>query len=147
MTTSTKSRNTPAPAAAKRTSARQKAEAPEVVEAPKAKAPKVPSYRDAEGFVEALKSAASIAKGNVDLAQPIQLIRHLAWKTPGGVVGWSEGTTENVIAYAEEILVPEGTAIPEALKVALSLAEKAAEDKPQKDAVAVLAKVIKGHEA
>jgi hypothetical protein len=51
------------------------------------------------------------------------------------------------VAYADDILVPSGTPIPEAMDAALSAAEKAAGEQPQKDALAVLSKVIKGHAA
>ncbi len=139
MTTTTKKQAakkaaTPAPAPKKAAPAPAKAEAP-------AKS----TYREVEDFTPALKAAKSLAKGNVDLTQPLQLITHLAWKTPGGAVGWAKGTTPQVIAYADDIAVPSGTPIPEAMAAALSAADKAATDKPQKDAVAVLAKVIKAH--
>jgi len=150
-TTQNKAKSTPAPA--KRTRAKKEApakEAPaseEPTEAPAPKAPAKPTYREVEGFTEALKSAKGVAKGNTDLTQPLQLITHLAWKTPGGSVGWAKGTTPQVIAYADDSAIPEGTSIPDAMDAALSAADKAAGDKPQKDAVAVLSKVIKGHTA
>lgn len=103
------------------------------------------TYREVSEFSPALKATKSLAKGNHDLFSAVQLITHLAWKTPGGSVGWAKGTTASVMAYAEEILVPTGTPIPEAMSAALSAATKAAADKPQKDAVAVLAKVINSH--
>jgi hypothetical protein len=141
MTTTTKKQAakkaaTPAPAPA------AKKAAPEP--APKAE-PAKSTYREVEDFTPALKAAKSLAKGNVDLTQPLQLITHLAWKTPGGAVGWAKGTTPQVIAYADDIAVPSGTPIPEAMAAALSAADKAATDKPQKDAVSVLAKVIQAH--
>jgi hypothetical protein len=147
MTTTQKSRSTKStPAPAKRTAAKKAAEAP----APEAKAPKapaLPTYREVEEFTPALKAAKSAAKGNVDLTQPLQLITHLAWKTPGGQVGWAKNTTQAVMDYADDLAVPAGTPIPDAMATALSAAEKAATEKPQKDAVAVLAKVINGHAA
>lgn len=154
MTTTTKSRTsakaskaTPAPAkkpapAPAKSKAKTEAAKPEVKEPT---APAKPTYREVEEFTPALKAAKSLAKGNPDLTQPLQLITHLAWKTPGGTVGWAKGTTANVVAYADDIAVPAGTPIPEAMDAALSAAEKAAGDQPQKDAVAVLSKVIKAH--
>ena len=103
------------------------------------------TYREVTDFSPALKAAKSLAKGNVDMTQPLQLITHLAWKTPGGSVGWAKGTTANVIAFADDIAVPSGTPIPDAMDAALAVASKAATDKPQKDAMAVLTKVVKGH--
>ena len=145
MTTSTKSRSTKStPAPAKRTAPKPEAEKPEV-KAKEPKAPAKPTYREVDGFAEALKSAKAAAKGNTDATQALQLITHLAWKTPGGTVGWANGTTQAVMDYANDMAIPEGTAIPEALTAALAAAEKGAADKPQKDAVAVLAKVIKAH--
>jgi hypothetical protein len=141
MTTTTKKQAakkaaTPAPAPAAKKAAPEPAAKPE---------PAKSTYREVEDFTPALKAAKSLAKGNVDLTQPLQLITHLAWKTPGGAVGWAKGTTPQVIAYADDIAVPSGTPIPEAMAAALSAADKAATDKPQKDAVSVLAKVIQAH--
>lgn len=148
MTTSTKSKasakSTAKPAATKSTPAKTPAK-PEPKAEVKPSVPAKPTYREVDEFSPALKAAKSLAKGNPDLSQPLQLITHLAWKTPGGSVGWAKGTTANVIAFADDIAVPVGTPIPEAMSAALSVAEKAATDKPQKDAVAVLAKVIKAH--
>lgn len=150
MTTSTKTRSTkkatPAPAKKSTPAPAKKAAAtptPAKTETPSV--PGKPTYREVEDFTPALKAAKSLAKGNVDLVQPLQLITHLAWKTPGGAVGWAKGTTANVVAYADDIAVPAGTPIPEAMEAALHAADKAATDKPQKDAVAVLARVIKAH--
>lgn len=152
MTTSTKARtaakkSTPAPAkkSATPTPAKKTAETPAAKKTEAPAAPAKPTYREVEDFTPALKAAKSLAKGNVDLMQPLQLITHLAWKTPGGSVGWAKGTTANVVAYADDIAVPAGTPIPDAMAAALSAADKAATDKPQKDAVAVLAKVVKSH--
>lgn len=139
MSTTTKSRKTPAKSPAKTSSAKS----PAKTEAPTPQTSK--PYREVEEFTPALKAARSLSKGNPDLAQPLQLITHLAWKTPGGSVGWAKGTTPTVMAYADDIAVPPGTPIPEAMEAALSAADKAAQDKPQKDAVSVLAKVIKAH--
>lgn len=149
MTSTTKSAAKPAtktaakPAPAKPAAAKPAPKA----EAPAPAAPARPTYREVDEFTPALKAAKGVAKGNVDLIQPLQLITHLAWKTPGGSVGWAKGTTATVVAYADDIAVPSGTPIPDAMAAALSAADKAATDKPQKDAVAVLSKVIKGHSA
>lgn len=150
--TATKNRKSATPAPAKPATAEvqpSETPAPAKTEAKPEKATKVTvsTYREMPQFVPALKAARSLAKGNVDLTQPLQLITHLAWKTPGGSVGWAKGTTANVIAYADDIAVPTGTPIPEAMAAALSAAEKAAADKPQREAVAILAQVIKGHTA
>ena len=137
MATTKKSTPAPAKRTAKKTAEEPSKESPT--------APASPTYRENEEFVPALKAAKSLAKGNSDLTQALQLITHLAWKTPGGSVGWAKGTTANVVAYADDIAVPSGTPIPDAMDAALSAASKAATDKPQKDAVAVLSKVIKSH--
>ena len=129
MSTSTRSR-----------SSRTKAEATEPT-------PEVPQkvYRDNPDFGPALKSAKSLSRGNIPLGQAIQLITHLAWKTPSSSVGWSKGTTPNVIAYANDLAVPVGTPIADAMAVALSAAERSVEGDAQRDSVAVLAKVIRQH--
>lgn len=110
-----------------------------------AKAPAQPTYREVDGFEDALKSAKSAAKGNADLMASLQLLTHLSWKTPGGSVGWAKGTTQKVVDHANDLLVANGTPIPDAMEAVLGAATKAAEDKPQKDAVAVLSKIVKGH--
>ena len=133
MSTSTRSR-----------SSRTKAEATEPTpEATPEVTKKV--YRDNPDFGPALKSAKSLSRGNIPLGQAIQLITHLAWKTPSSSVGWSKGTTPNVIAYANDLAVPVGTPIADAMAVALSAAERSVEGDAQRDSVAVLAKVIRQH--
>ena len=102
-------------------------------------------YRDNPDFGPALKSAKSLSRGNIPLGQAIQLITHLAWKTPSSSVGWSKGTTPNVIAYANDLAVPVGTPIADAMAVALNAAERSVEGDAQRDSVAVLAEVIRQH--
>lgn len=109
------------------------------------KEPAAPTYREHEDFVPAFKAAKAAAKGNDDLTQALQLLGHLSWKTPGGSVGWAAGTTKKVTDYAEDILVMPGQDIPEAMDTVIKVAQEAAADKPQKDAVAVLAKIVKSH--
>ena len=109
------------------------------------KEPAAPTYREHEDFVPAFKAAKAAAKGNDDLTQALQLLGHLSWKTPGGSVGWAAGTTKKVTDYAEDILVMPGQDIPEAMDTVIKVAQEAAADKPQKDAVAVLAKIVKAH--
>jgi hypothetical protein len=122
------------------------AEAKKTAEPKAPKEPNVPSYREAENFADAMKSARSLAKDNGELKSALQLITHLSWKTPGGKVGWVDGTTPAVVEYAADLAIAEGTPIPEALEAALVVAEKAAaSEKPQKDAVAVLAKIVRSH--
>ena len=137
-------------AAAKNAAAAQAAKAkPKTDPAPKAPAKKTapaqPTYREVAGFTDALKAAKSAAKGNADLMAPLTLITHLSWKTPGSSVGWSRGTTEKVIAYADDIAVPAGTPVPDAMDAALSAATKAAADDTQKSTLEKLTKVIDGH--
>lgn len=141
----------PAAKTAAKAPAKTAAKAPAEKPAAKEKAPKepnVPSYREAADFGDAIKAARSSAKDNGELKSALQLITHLTWKTPGGKVGWVDGTTPAVVEYAADLAIAEGTPIPEALEAALTVAEKAAAaDKPQKDAVSVLAKIVRGHTA
>lgn len=112
----------------------------------KPKEPTTPPYRDAVDFGDALKAAKSTAKDNDDLKQALQLTTHLSWKTPGGTVGWANGTTPKVIEYATDLGIGPGTPIPDAMDSVLGAAEKAAAgDKASKEAVAVLAKIVRGH--
>lgn len=100
------------------------------------------TYREDPIFGLALKAAKSVGRGNVALAQPLQLITHLAWRSPDDTVGWKPGTTPSVRAYAKEISLPEGTALPDAMSAALAYARKAIASEPEKDTLAVLAAVI-----
>jgi hypothetical protein len=150
--TTTAQKQAAAKPAAKKTAAKAPAKTAESKPAAKKaaapKEPNVPSYREAADFGDAMKAARSSAKDNGDLKSALQLITHLTWKTPGGKVGWVDGTTPAVVEYAADLAIAEGTPIPEALEAALAVAEKAAAaDKPQKDAVAVLAKIVRGHTA
>jgi len=147
MAASTKPAAKSTPAPAKRTAQKPAAAKPEAKAKPEPKAPAQPTYREAVDFTDALKAAKSAGKGNQELTDVLRLITHLAWKTPGGKVGWADKTTQSVVDFANEVLIVEGTLLPEAMTSALSIAEKAAADKPQKDAVAVLSKVIKAHAA
>lgn len=124
--------------------AEAEAKTPEA-EAPAPKAKAVPAYRTAEGFNEAAKSLRSLAKGT-SLKPLVQLITHLAWKTPNGAVGWSKGTTADVISTADDLAIGTGTPITEAMDVALSAAEKEVGD-PQREAFDVLAGIVRGHAA
>lgn len=117
----------------------------EATEAPAPKAKAVPAYRTAEGFNEAAKSLRSLAKGT-SLKPLVQLITHLAWKTPNGAVGWSKGTTADVISTADDLAIGTGTPISEAMDVALSAAEKEVGD-PQREAFDVLSGIVRGHAA
>ena len=142
MTTGTKPAAKKAAAPAKKAAAK-----PAEAEKPKKepKEPAAPTYREHEDFVPAFKAAKAAAKGNDDLTQALQLLGHLSWKTPGGSVGWAAGTTKKVTDYAEDILVMPGQDIPEAMDTVIKVAQGAAADKPQKDAVAVLTKIVKAH--
>ena len=133
-----------AAAPAKKAAAKPAAEKP-AAKAKEPKEPAAPTYREHEDFVPAFKAAKAAAKGNDDMTQALQLLGHLSWKTPGGSVGWAAGTTKKVTDYAEDILVMPGQDIPEAMDTVLGVATKAAADKPQKDAIAVLSKVVKSH--
>lgn len=105
-----------------------------------------PAYREADGFKDALKSAVAVAKENADLKATLQLIRHLTWGTPRSTVSWAAGTTENVVKTAADLTIADGTPTPDALGIALKAASSAAKEKPEKDAVAVLSKLIKSHD-
>ena len=142
MSTSTRSRSSRTKAEATEPTPEVKAEATEPT--PEVKVTKK-VYRDNHDFGPALKSAKSLSRGNIPLGQAIQLITHLAWKTPSSSVGWSKGTTPNVIAYANDLAVPVGTPITDAMAVALNAAERSVEGDAQRDSVAVLAKVIRQH--
>ena len=120
------------------------AETPEAEATPKVKA--APAYRTAEGFNEAAKSLRSLSKGNPGLRSMVQLITHLAWKTPNGAVGWSKGTTADVISTADDLAIGTGTPLPQAMDTALSAAEKEVGD-AQREAFDVLAGIVRGHAA
>lgn len=102
-------------------------------------------YREVEGFKDGLKSAVAVAKENADLKAILQLIRHLSWGTPRSTVSWAAGTTETVVTTAKDLTIADGTPLPEALGIAIKAATSAAKEKAEKDAVAVLAKLVKSN--
>lgn len=149
MTTTTK-KAAAKPAAAKPAAAAKEPakKAPAKKAEPAEKKVVVPSYREAADFQPALKAAKSLAKDNGDLKSSLQLITHLAWKSPGAEISWAEATTPTVVEYATELGFGPGDKVAEALEATLKVAEKAsASDAPAKEAVGVLAKVIRGHAA
>lgn len=107
-------------------------------------------YRDVEGFKEALTSLRSMTRG--DDARPamrsaVQLITHLAWRSPDDTVSWYESSTpQSVMDYADFLAVGTGTVIREAMEVALRHAEAATKD-GQAEGVDVLAGIIRQHGA
>lgn len=105
------------------------------------------NYRSVADFAPAIKSARSLAKGNPELTLAVQLITHLAWKTPDGTVGWNEGTTASVVAHANDLAIPVGTKIDTAMGVVLDEAARAAQNDAQTEAVKALAAVVKTHES
>lgn len=109
-------------------------------------APTAGVYRQNPEFLPALKSAKALAKGNAELGQAIQLITHIAWKTPTQTVGWTTGTTASVIEYADDIAVPVGTPISEAFDTVIKVAQAAAVAGAQKDALDVLVSIVRKHE-
>lgn len=136
-------KSTPAPA--KRTGSKPQAADADKVKTKEPKAPATPTYREVTDFADLLKSAKSAVKDSPDAKQALQLITHLSWKSPKGTVGWSKGTTADVVAFADDIAAPAGTPVPDAMAAALAVAEKGATEKPAKEAVAALARVIKAH--
>ena len=104
-----------------------------------------PAYREVDGFKDALKSAVSLAKENEELKPVLQLVRHLSWGTPRSTVSWAAGTTETVVATANDLAIADGTPVPEALATAIKVAGETATGKPQKDAVSVLGKLVKSN--
>jgi hypothetical protein len=111
------------------------------------KAPKdpTPTYREVAGFQDAVKAAKSSAKGNADLVTALNLVTHFGWKTPGGTVGWAKGTSPKVVAASDDLLVPSGTPIPDAMNAVLAAATKAADSDEQKATVKGLKDIVAGH--
>lgn len=106
-------------------------------------------YRDAEGFKETLKSLRSLTKGEDSrpaMRSAVQLITHLAWRSPDDTVSWYERTPQNVMDYADVLAVGPGTSIREAMEVALRHVEAAATS-GQAEGVGVLAGIIRQHGA
>lgn len=106
-------------------------------------------YRDVEGFKEALTSLRSMTRG--DDARPamrsaVQLITHLAWRSPDDTVSWYERTPQSVMDYADFLAVGTGTLIREAMEVTLRHAEAAANDGQAED-LEDLAGIIRQHGA
>lgn len=102
------------------------------------------TYRTDEGFLDAQKALRSLSKGNGALKPLVMLITHLAWKTPNGTVGWTKGTTADVVSTADDLAIGTGTPIPQAMEVTLTEAEKVLEDS-QKDAFDILSSIVRSH--
>lgn len=131
-----------APAVAKTSPAPKAAEVPKAAETPAPKSSR--TYRDVDGFMDLMKATRKVCK-DPEFKAPLQLITHLAWKTPGGSVGWSKGTTESVMDYADDVLAGPGTAIPAAMDIALKVLVKTAKSDEEKAAVKALGDMITAH--
>lgn len=106
-------------------------------------------YREAEGFKNALTSLRSLTSGEDSrpaMRSAVQLIRHLAWRSPDDSVSWYERTPQNVMDYADFLAVGTGTLIREAMEVALKHAEAATTD-GQAESLEALAGIIRLHGA
>lgn len=105
------------------------------------------TYRDAEGFKEALKPLQRLSKGQdspPEMQSAVQLITHLSWRAPDKTVSWHKGTLQDVMDYADLLSVGEGTLLHTAMNVALRHAEAAATAE-QTAVLEVLAKIIRQH--
>lgn len=105
------------------------------------------TYRDAEGFKEALEPLQRLSKGQdsaPEMQSAVQLITHLSWRAPDKTVSWRKGTLQHVMDYADFLSVGEGTLLRTAMNVAVRHAEAAATAE-QTDVLEVLAKIIRRH--
>lgn len=104
-------------------------------------------YREAEGFKEALEALRSLTKAEDSrpaMGSAVQLITHLAWRSPDNTVSWHRTTPQGVVDYADFLAVGPGTPIREAIKVALRHVEAAASS-GQTNCVGRLAEIIRQH--
>lgn len=93
---------------------------------------KATPYRARPNFAQALAAAKQALPAH---GPTLQVVAHLAWRTPAGRVGWHKGTTPSVVAHANALGVAPGTPVPQALATCLATL-------PKHNTVAALAKVL-----
>ena len=74
-------------------------------------------YRARPGFAVAL---AACQQAHPAHRPTMQVVGHLAWRTPGGKVAWHKGTTPSVVAHATALGATPGTPVPAALATCLA---------------------------
>lgn len=89
-------------------------------------------YRARKGFTTALVAATAAYPAH---KPTLQVVGHLAWRTPGGKVAWHKGTTPSVVAHANHLGCTPGTTVPAALALCLAAL-------PTGPATTALAKVL-----
>lgn len=89
-------------------------------------------YRARPGYTTAMAAALAAMPAH---KPTLQVVGHLAWRTPGGKVAWHKGTTPSVVAHANALGATPGTPVPQALAMCLAKL-------PTHPTVAKLAKVL-----
>ena len=89
-------------------------------------------YRARKGYAAAL---AACQQAHPAHRPTLQVVGHLAWRTPGGKVAWHKGTTHSVVAHATALGCAPGTPVPAALATCLAAL-------PTSPSTAALAKVL-----
>jgi len=81
------------------------------------------TYReDAEWKTEFAAVKAELREVN---PQAVQLITHLAWRGPSGLVGWHKGTAKTVLETSKAMGVEVGMPLPEAMATVMAALPKA----------------------
>ena len=73
------------------------------------------TYRNTPAWWQAFNAAVGAAKTPESRAA-LQVVRHLAWKTPTGHVGWDKGTTPAVVSNAPVFGAKTGDVLHEAME-------------------------------
>ena len=80
------------------------------------------AYRNNAAFTTAL-AAVKAAHGPAGAAQ-VQVLTHLAWRTPTANVAWHKGTAKGMVTNAKALGVVPGVALPKAMASTLAALPK-----------------------
>ena len=99
-------------------------------------------YRTRPDFLAALGQAQGLVSGAPAYKAAVRVLVHLSWRGPKSAVAWHKGTNADVVANAKDMGADAGTPLPDAMAAVLAAADKAADTKERKAAVAALRKAL-----
>lgn len=99
-------------------------------------------YRANNAWQLAHAAAKGAAAGNPQYAAGVQVLTHLAWRAPGGAVGWHKGTNPTMVANATAMGVATGMPVQAAMVAVLAHMAASNPTAPQAAALATLAQLV-----
>ena len=99
-------------------------------------------YRGAPAWVAAHAAATAAAKGAPAYRAALQVVTHLAWRTPTGAVAWHRGTNATMLGTATEMGITTGQPVQEAMHAAVTALGKAATTPAQEEAATALLTLV-----